>query len=59
MFNGFKLFIGKYYLKQKLKKVSDRNRGYISLNQARSIGGIYDATNRSNYAKVKDLIHYF
>ncbi|NQY68368.1 MAG: hypothetical protein HRT72_11695 [Flavobacteriales bacterium] len=58
IFDGFKLFVGKYYLKQLLKKAPERRRGYISLFQARTVGIIYDATNREDYSKVKDLIHF-
>jgi hypothetical protein len=58
MFKGIKLFIGKLYLNQKLKKSPKRNRRYVSLFQAKSVGVIYDATNRMDYEKVKDLIHY-
>ena len=59
MFDGIKQVIGKYYLNQKLKKLPKRRRGYIGLNQAKSVGVLYDATSRSDYDKVKDLIHYF
>ena len=58
MFKGIKLFIGRYYLNQKLKNLPKRNRRYISIFQAKSIGVIYDATHRMNYDKVKEFIHY-
>ena len=56
MINKYKVTVGKFFLKRELKKLK-RNKQNFSLDNAQTIGILYEYVNDDEFKVVEDLIH--